>query len=280
LKQAAAASFNDISNNWARDYINEAKELGIIGGYSDGSFGPGKYVTRAEVAKIVSLAFANVLGMQITNASVPKVNITSPTALDAYTTSASKITISGTASDDKGITEISWINNTGGKGTVKAESSWSIKDITLKQGLNIVTVTVSDADGNMGTDAISVTYNPSSSGGGSGGSSSSIKPPSLQVNRDKIYWANQTDKDDRILSVDFIITNDGTGDALSPSIDENSITASDGVKFNSVAQPSGTIAPKTSTTITIKYEVPETIETFNTTINFECKDFSGNIYSY
>jgi hypothetical protein len=36
-------------------YVNFAKNSGVIGGYSDGSFGPGRNITRAEVAKILML---------------------------------------------------------------------------------------------------------------------------------------------------------------------------------------------------------------------------------
>jgi len=53
----ATASFTDVANTyWAKGYIERAKELGIIGGYGDGSFKPTNYVTRQEAAKIFVLA--------------------------------------------------------------------------------------------------------------------------------------------------------------------------------------------------------------------------------
>lgn len=48
--------FSDENNfpSWAKDSIYSMKNLGIINGYSDGSFKPDNNVTRAELAKILS----------------------------------------------------------------------------------------------------------------------------------------------------------------------------------------------------------------------------------
>lgn len=46
--------FTDISDHWARDYINRAANEGWIAGYPDGSFGPDRYITRAEVMALVN----------------------------------------------------------------------------------------------------------------------------------------------------------------------------------------------------------------------------------
>jgi cysteine-rich repeat protein len=52
----AVVSFTDTpSSSWYMPYLAYAKNNGIISGYADGTFGPGKSITRAEVAKIVSL---------------------------------------------------------------------------------------------------------------------------------------------------------------------------------------------------------------------------------
>ncbi len=47
-------SFNDISGTWARNYINRAYELGLVGGYDDGGFHPNANITRAEAIKIIN----------------------------------------------------------------------------------------------------------------------------------------------------------------------------------------------------------------------------------
>ncbi len=49
-------NFSDIENEWGADMIERLSELGVIDGYPDGSFKPNEPVTRAEVAKVVSVA--------------------------------------------------------------------------------------------------------------------------------------------------------------------------------------------------------------------------------
>lgn len=50
-------SFNDVGqNHWAFRYIETARNRGAIAGYPDGSFGPNKNITRAELCKIICLA--------------------------------------------------------------------------------------------------------------------------------------------------------------------------------------------------------------------------------
>jgi hypothetical protein len=52
-----ASSFTDVATSyWAYGYVEEAKELGIIGGYPDNTFRPTANVSRQEIAKMVVLA--------------------------------------------------------------------------------------------------------------------------------------------------------------------------------------------------------------------------------
>ena len=46
--------FSDTSSHWANDFIEAARQLGIVDGYTDGSFRPNQYVTRAEAMKIIN----------------------------------------------------------------------------------------------------------------------------------------------------------------------------------------------------------------------------------
>lgn len=53
------APFNDVvQNSWYGEAVNYAYAQGIIDGYGDGTFGPGKNITRAEMAKIAFLTTA------------------------------------------------------------------------------------------------------------------------------------------------------------------------------------------------------------------------------
>ncbi|PIX52963.1 MAG: hypothetical protein COZ51_01340, partial [Candidatus Aquicultor secundus] len=57
LESPATSSFSDVpQGNWARQYIETAKAKGILGGYENGTFAPGRKITRAEIAKILAKA--------------------------------------------------------------------------------------------------------------------------------------------------------------------------------------------------------------------------------
>ena len=53
----AQSSFGDINGHWAEAAIKKWQNKGIITGYPDGTFKPENSVTRAELAKIITLAF-------------------------------------------------------------------------------------------------------------------------------------------------------------------------------------------------------------------------------
>jgi hypothetical protein len=53
-KYAGKDQFTDISGHWAEGYINDAVELGLAAGYSNGTFQPNTYITRAEAMTIVN----------------------------------------------------------------------------------------------------------------------------------------------------------------------------------------------------------------------------------
>ena len=52
-----AISFSDITGHWAEATITRWADVGIVNGYPDGTFRPDEFITRAELAKIVTLAF-------------------------------------------------------------------------------------------------------------------------------------------------------------------------------------------------------------------------------
>jgi len=54
LSTAGGIKFSDISNHWAESYINSAVEKGWVSGYSDGTFKPDQYITRAEFVTFIN----------------------------------------------------------------------------------------------------------------------------------------------------------------------------------------------------------------------------------
>jgi len=91
----------------------------------------------------------------------PIITITSPTSSSTYPTSNNTITISGTSSDNRGVTSVTWSNNRGGSGSASGTTSWTISNIPLTCGKdNIITLTAKDAAGNSGTDTLTINVRP------------------------------------------------------------------------------------------------------------------------
>src|SRR6185295_10097251 len=70
------------------------------------------------------------------------------------------LNLSGSATDNVAVTQVSWSNSRGGSGTATGTASWSVTAITLQSGSNILTVTARDAANNTSTDTLTVSYTP------------------------------------------------------------------------------------------------------------------------
>jgi C1A family cysteine protease len=88
----------------------------------------------------------------------PSIQITIPTLDPAYSTTQPTISIGGMASDNAGVTQVTWSNDRGGSGTTTGTTSWFVNGITLFSGQNILTVRAWDAANNQSTDSVAVTY--------------------------------------------------------------------------------------------------------------------------
>ena len=97
--------------------------------------------------------------LRLMDVGKPTVAITSPTANTAYSTNTALLTLGGTATDDKGVVRVSWENDRGGGGVVSGTTNWQVSGIQLTAGLNTLTVTAEDANGNLATDLLTVTAN-------------------------------------------------------------------------------------------------------------------------
>jgi poly(3-hydroxybutyrate) depolymerase len=97
--------------------------------------------------------------------TAPTVAIGSPTSASTYATASAAISLSGTASDNVGVTQVTWSNDRGGSGTATGTTSWVANTIALQSGVNVVTVTACDAANNPATDILTITYTPPSGSG-------------------------------------------------------------------------------------------------------------------
>jgi hypothetical protein len=113
-------------------------------------------LTFAVGADTVSVV-ATGSGTGAADATPPVVTIASPTPAATYTTSAPSLTLQGTASDNVGVTQITWSNSQGGSGVASGTSSWTASSIALQPGSNTLAVTARDAAGNAATATLTVT---------------------------------------------------------------------------------------------------------------------------
>jgi hypothetical protein len=85
----------------------------------------------------------------------PEVTITSPTSTGVWETGETSLTVSGTASDDVGVSAVTW--SAGGEsGTANGTTNWSAT-VPLSDGSNTVTVRARDEAGNEGSATLEVT---------------------------------------------------------------------------------------------------------------------------
>ena len=93
----------------------------------------------------------------VPDGAAPTVVISGPTTAATYSTPNATIALSGTATDDIAVTQVTWTNSGGGSGTATGTSAWSIPAVSLVNGTNTITVTARDGAGNSATDVLTVT---------------------------------------------------------------------------------------------------------------------------
>ncbi|OOP57492.1 MAG: hypothetical protein AYP45_03110 [Candidatus Brocadia carolinensis] len=209
------------------------------------------YVWYKDAAGNVSDTVSDTI---ILDTTVPTITITSPTSNATYSTTSSTISLGGNASDaTSGVSVTTWSSSRGGNGTASGTTSWSIANIALSSGSNIITVTVTDKAGNNDTDTITVTYS------GSGGTTT--PEGSFSINGDAAYTK-------------------ATGVTLNLSATDD-IGVTGYYLSTSSAIPSATAAGWTSIAATASYSanVPYTLSSGNgsKTIYVWYKDAAGNV---
>ncbi|MGE0126778.1 MAG: hypothetical protein AB7U82_01645 [Blastocatellales bacterium] len=95
----------------------------------------------------------------MSDSTPPTIAITSPTSSGVFTATSGALNLSGASADNAGVFNVRWSNDRGGSGVAAGTSSWSVSNITLLGGLNNITVTAWDANGNSGQASLAVTFN-------------------------------------------------------------------------------------------------------------------------
>ena len=122
---------------------------------------------KAEGENVITISATDAAG-NVGNADIyityaPPADTTTPVVsiIGPGTVSEPGVDLSGTASDDIGITGVTWANDQGGSGTAQGTGSWTITNIALSEGVNVITISAADAAGNVGSSEIHITYSVS-----------------------------------------------------------------------------------------------------------------------
>lgn len=92
--------------------------------------------------------------------TAPSITITTPTSDVTWSTSSGTLNLGGQASDNVGVTQVTWSNDRGGAGAASGTTTWSANSVSLLSGVNVITVAARDATNNVGIDTLTVTYTP------------------------------------------------------------------------------------------------------------------------
>jgi len=87
-----------------------------------------------------------------------RLTIEGPSSAAAWTSSASSVTLRGSASDN--VVRVTWAADGGGRGTANGTRQWTIPTIGLQSGANRITVRAFDRAGSVVERVVTVTYSP------------------------------------------------------------------------------------------------------------------------
>lgn len=93
--------------------------------------------------------------------SPPTLSIKFPTSSGTFSTIAPIINLEGDANDNTLLTHVSWESDRGGNGVATGLNQWKANGILLQPGMNQITVTAWDANGNSTIARINISYAPS-----------------------------------------------------------------------------------------------------------------------
>jgi len=167
--------------NWQPNPENDLGGYRVYYGISSRSYGPPLNVNTATTCTLNTLSDGATYYFAVTaydtsgnesgfsdevhkslnapDTSAPTVALGSPTSGGSYATGTSVLTVSGTATDNVGVTQVAWSNDRGGSGTASGTTSWKASSIQLSAGTNTLTFTARDAAGNHSSKTLMVTYN-------------------------------------------------------------------------------------------------------------------------
>jgi hypothetical protein len=112
-------------------------------------------VTARDAAGNVGYA---TLAVRVADVKAPAIRLVSPSADASFASTSGVINLAGVATDDIGVARVTWANDRGGSGAASGDATWSVANVTLQAGVNVITVTASDLSGNVASAVTRVTY--------------------------------------------------------------------------------------------------------------------------
>ena len=88
----------------------------------------------------------------------PSITIAAPNTTGTYSASSTALAMSGTASDNVAVTQVTWSTDRGSSGVATGTNAWTIGAVPLNEGVTVVTVVARDAENNTASATLTVTY--------------------------------------------------------------------------------------------------------------------------
>ncbi|MFP4420632.1 MAG: fibronectin type III domain-containing protein [Desulfococcaceae bacterium] len=102
-----------------------------------------------EVSKTIAAAADTV---------APDIQILQPTDAEFFIAQSPTISLAGSASDNVGVTAVSWSTDTGASGQANGTTAWEIPDLSLSADQTTITVAALDEAGNRAESSILISY--------------------------------------------------------------------------------------------------------------------------
>ena len=102
--------------------------------------------------------------------------------------------------------------------------------------------------------------------------------PNLTWSKQRVCWADWTDYTIRQLSIDYRMTNAGSGAALSSTVQASLCVPNTVYTVTPLPLLAGDIGPGSYRNVTLKYYVPTNVSNFLTTTYATCNDDAGRQY--
>jgi len=104
--------------------------------------------------------------------------------------------------------------------------------------------------------------------------------PALSLSQNNVYWESYAAYTDRILSVDFEVTNDSTNIANAHDMHVIGTVNTNGVVSTDMGRNINVVTAGECELFTMKYNVPSGVSSFRSEVHAETQDQCGNSYSY